>query len=92
MAGAFAEGRVAVTSVRALTVPLSAIDPKAAVPSVKRVRNGIVESVAVTLGIRDDVAERVEIVKGLSRGDTVLTGGVLGTPAGTVVRVAHSDH
>ena len=90
-AGAFAQGRVAVTSVRALTVPLSALDTKSAVAAVKRVRNGLVESVPVTLGVRDDIAERVEILKGLSAGDTVLVGGVLGTPAGATVRIAHAN-
>lgn len=90
-AGAFAQGRVAVTSVRALTVPLAALDTKAAEPSVKRVRNGIVESVPVTLGVRDDVAERVEILKGLSAGDSVLVGAVLGTPVGAAVRIAHAN-
>ena len=90
-AGAFAQGRVAVSSVRALTVPLTALDTKAAVPSVKRIRNGVVESVAVTLGVRDDVAERVEILTGLSAGDSVLVGAVLGTPVGAAVRVAHAN-
>jgi membrane fusion protein (multidrug efflux system) len=91
VAGAFAQGRVAVTSTRGLTIPITALDAKATVPSVKRIRNGVVESVAVTLGIRDDVAERIEITKGLSVGDTVLVGGVLGTPVGTNVRIAHGD-
>ena len=92
VAGAFAEGRVAVTSVRGLTVPTAAIDPRAAMPSVKRVHNGIVESVPVTLGVRDDVAERVQIKKGISVGDTVLIGGALGTPVGAVIRPAQADH
>ncbi len=91
-AGAFADGRVATTSVRALTVPTAAIDSKAALPSVRRVRNGVVESVPVTLGVRDDVAERVEITKGISVGDTLLIGGAMGTPVGAVVRPAHADH
>ncbi len=92
VAGAFAEGRVAVTSARALTVPIAALDTKAAVVSVKRVKNGTVESVPVTIGVRDDVAERVEITKGLQVGDSVLIGGALGTPVGAVVRPAHADH
>ena len=91
VAGSFAEGRVAVTSVRALTVPLAAIDTKAAAVSVKRLRNGAVESVPVTLGVRDDVAERVEITNGLSAGDTVLVGGALGTPVGAHVRMANAN-
>lgn len=90
-AGAFAQGRVAVTSTRALTVPVAALDAKAAQPSVKRVKNGVIESVVVTLGVRDDVAERVQILKGLSAGDTVLVGGVMGTPPGTTVRIAHAN-
>ena len=91
VAGAFAEGRVAVTSMRALTVPLSAIDSKAAIVSVKRLRNGLIESIPVTLGVRDDVAERVEITKGIAAGDTVLIGASLGTPAGARVRVANAN-
>ena len=90
-AGAFAQGRVAVSSARALTIPLSALDTKAAVPTVKRIHNGLVESVAVTLGVRDDVAERVEVVHGLSAGDSVLVGAVLGTPVGSAVRIAHAN-
>jgi len=92
VAGAFAEGRVAVTSTRALTVPLAALDTKAAVVSVKRIKNGTVESVPVTLGVRDDVAERVEIRKGLQAGDSVLVGGALGTPVGAAVRPARAVH
>ena len=91
-AGSFAEGRVAVTSVRALTIPAAALDAKAAVPSVKRVRGGVVESVPVTLGIRDDVAERIEITKGISVGDTLLMGGALGTPVGVVIRTANAKN
>ncbi|MGH7593204.1 MAG: efflux RND transporter periplasmic adaptor subunit [Gemmatimonadales bacterium] len=90
-AGAFVEGRVAVTSVRALTVPLAALDTRAAAPSVKRVHNGIVESVAVTLGVRDDLAERVQVTGGVSLGDTLLVGGVLSTPAGVAVRIPHAN-
>lgn len=90
-AGAFADGRVAVTSIRALTVPLTAIDTKAASPSVLRVRNGVIEAVTVTLGIRDDVTERVQITKGVSAGDTLLIGAALRTPVGVRVVVANAN-
>lgn len=90
-AGLFAEGRVTLKSSRGLVVPISALDTKATSPTVRRLRAGRLESVPVTLGIRDDLAERVEITHGVARGDTVLTGAALSTPAGTVVRVAAGD-
>jgi multidrug efflux pump subunit AcrA (membrane-fusion protein) len=90
--GLFAEGRVAVSSERMLAVPLSALDGRAATPSVKRIRGGKVESVAVTLGARDELADRVAVSAGLSRGDTLLLGGLLTTPAGSLVRVTRADH
>lgn len=90
-AGVFAEGRVAFTQVRALTIPLSALIPQALTPSVKRIRGGVVEEVPVSLGLRDDVAERVEVKSGVQRGDTVLVGGALGTPVGSALRVARPD-
>jgi len=43
--------------------------------------------VPVQLGLRDPDAERVEIVAGISAGDTVLVGAVTGTTPGTPVRV-----
>jgi RND family efflux transporter MFP subunit len=90
--GLFAEGRVAVSSVRMLAIPVAALDLRAAAPSVKRVRGGKVESVAVTLGVRDDLSERVAVVGGLVLGDTLLVGGLLDTPTGSMVRVTRADH
>jgi membrane fusion protein, multidrug efflux system len=91
-AGLFAEGRVAVTSAHGLAVPLSAIDAKATITSVKRLRGGKVESVPVTLGIRDELAMMVEVTKGLTRGDTLLVGSALGTPVGAPVRITRGDN
>ncbi len=90
-AGLFAQGRVVVHVVRDLAVPLSALDPKSATPEVRRVRGGRTERVGVTLGIRDDLAERVEVTRGLSPGDTVLVGASLDIPAGSMVRITHPD-
>jgi RND family efflux transporter MFP subunit len=87
--GLFAEGRVTIESAHALAVPLSALDPRAATPSVKRLKGGKVESVPVTAGLRDELRERV-VVTGLARGDTVLLGGALGTPTGSSVRVTRT--
>ncbi len=90
-AGLFAEGRVALAATRALAVPLTALDPRATTPSVKRVRGGVVESVPVTLGLRDDLAERVEVTAGIARGDTLLVGGSIGTPVGSRIAIARPD-
>lgn len=90
-AGVFAEGRVAVSQVRGLSMPLGALDPQATAPSVKRLRGGIVELVPVSLGLRDDIAERVEVKSGLQRGDTLLISGALGAPVGSQVRIARND-
>ena len=89
--GLFAEGRVAISQSRGLAIPLTAIDPKATTPSVRRIRAGKVELVPVTLGLRDDIAERVEVRSGVVRGDTLLLGAALGTPEGSLVRVSRAD-
>lgn len=91
VSGLFAEGRVALESVRTLAIPFTAVDQAATTPSVKRVRGGKVESVPVTLGLRDELAELVEVKSGLAKGDTLLAGGVMGTPAGTTLRIVRRD-
>lgn len=91
-AGLFAEGRISVEARRVLAVPLTAVDAGATPPSLRRVKGGIVEEVAVTFGLRDELAERVEVSGGIAAGDTVLTGGALGTPLGASVRVTRADN
>lgn len=90
-AGLFAEGRVTVRTARGMAVPFAAIDERTPTPTVKRLRGGVVEVVPVSLGLRDELAERVQVMSGLSRGDTVLVGGALGTPVGARVSVSNSD-
>jgi membrane fusion protein, multidrug efflux system len=87
VAGLFAQGRIATQSVRAVSVPLAAVDQRATTPSVLRLRASRVERVPVVPGLRDDVAERIEIKSGIAAGDTVLLGSAQGLSAGTVVRV-----
>jgi RND family efflux transporter MFP subunit len=89
--GLFAEGRVTVAERRALALPLDAIDRTTSTPSVRRVRGGKVAVIPVTLGLRDEVAERVEVTGAVARGDTLLIGAALTTPAGAVVRITHAD-
>jgi RND family efflux transporter MFP subunit len=87
--GLFATGRIVTQSSRGLVAPLSAIDTRYLKPSVLRLREGKVERAQVALGLRDDVAERVEITAGVAAGDTLLLGQAQGLTPGTPVRVTH---
>ena len=86
--GLFAEGRVATESKTAPMVQASAVDERGLRPSVIRLKNGRIEKVDVVLGIRDAAAETVEIVSGVSPGDTVLLGAARGITVGTPVKVS----
>jgi RND family efflux transporter MFP subunit len=86
--GLFAEGRVSSESRTAPMVALSAVDERGLRPTVVRLRNGKIEKVEVTLGIRDAAAEAVEITAGLAAGDTVLLGAARGISPGTPVKVS----
>jgi RND family efflux transporter MFP subunit len=87
VAGLFAQGRVAIEHRTALAVPISALDLSSPTPSVRRLRGGRVELVAVTTGLQDDVLQLVEVTAGLVPGDTVLVGPSAGVAAGTPVRI-----
>jgi membrane fusion protein, multidrug efflux system len=87
VAGLFAQGRVAIDQRTALAVPISALDLKTPTPSVRRLRGGRVELVAVELGLQDDVMQVVEIKAGLAAGDTVLVGPAAAVAVGTPVRI-----
>jgi len=88
LAGLFAEGRVASQSLRALAVPVDAVDDTNGEPAVLRVREGRLERVPVKLGLRDDVAQQVEVRSGLQAGDVVLLGSARGEVAeGAKVKV-----
>jgi membrane fusion protein (multidrug efflux system) len=69
---------------------VAALDTRALRPSVLRVRHGAVERVDVGLGVRDDLAERVEITSGVAAGDTLLLGQAQALSPGSVVRVTRS--
>jgi multidrug efflux pump subunit AcrA (membrane-fusion protein) len=87
VAGLFADGRVAAESHDGLTVPENAVDQRSVKPTVVRLTGGRVERVEVELGIRDEERGRIEIMKGVSVGDTLLVGAALGISPGTPVRV-----
>lgn len=87
VAGLYATGRVASTTHKALTAPLTAVDQRGIRPVVLRLRDGKAERIEVTLGMRDEGTERVEITGGVSAGDTLLVGAAQGITPGTSVKV-----
>lgn len=86
--GLFANGRLASQSHSGMVVPASAVDSRSNIPAVFRIKGGKVERVPVTLGLRDDAAERIEIASGVSVGDTLLVGAAQGITPGTIVKVS----
>lgn len=91
VAGLFAQGRVATRSARGVAVPVAAVDQRGSAPLVHRLQAGKVIETPVKLGIRDEVAELVEIVSGVTAGDTLLLGSAQGLSAGSRVRVLQED-
>jgi RND family efflux transporter MFP subunit len=87
VAGLFAQGRVAVEQRKALSIPVSALDLKTPTPSVRRLRGGRVELVAVEVGLTDDVQQVIEVRAGLAAGDTVLVGPAAAVAVGSPVRI-----
>lgn len=85
--GLFADGRVASESRTAPVVPATAVDERGVRPTVMRIKGGKVQSVDVTLGLRDPATETVEVRSGVVPGDTVLVGAARGITPGTPVRV-----
>jgi RND family efflux transporter MFP subunit len=85
--GVFAQGRVGTEATVALAVPADAVAIDGPSASVLRIRNGVVERVAVQLGLRDEQAELFEVREGLARGDTILVGAAQGFTPGTPVRI-----
>lgn len=86
--GLFANGRLAAESRTGLVAPVSAVDARSNVPSVFRIKGGKVERVPVTLGLRDEGSEKVEIASGVQAGDTLLIGAAQGITPGTIVKVS----
>jgi RND family efflux transporter MFP subunit len=87
IAGLFATGRVVTDSARGLSAPVEAIDTRNLRPAVERVRGGRVEHLDVQLGLRDVLANRVQILGGVSAGDTLLRGSAQGINPGSYIRV-----
>jgi membrane fusion protein (multidrug efflux system) len=78
---------VVTDSARGLIAPIEAIDTRNLRPAVERVRGGRVEHLEVELGLRDALANRVQILSGVAAGDTLLRGSAQGINPGSYVRV-----
>ncbi|MEO6209065.1 MAG: efflux RND transporter periplasmic adaptor subunit [Gemmatimonadaceae bacterium] len=85
--GLFADGRVATESGQGIMVPVAAVDERGVSPLVLRIKGGVVESVPVQLGIRDNASGQVEISAGVTPGDTLLVSAAQGLAPGTKVRI-----
>ena len=85
--GLFTEGRVESQRKRTIAIPITALDPKGTTQEVLRIEQSRVRRVKVELGMRDLAAEMVEVVRGLSAGDTVLIGSSQELAEGTTVRI-----
>ncbi|MFY0563402.1 efflux RND transporter periplasmic adaptor subunit [Archangium lansingense] len=79
LTGLSAEGRVASMRREVPAVPVSAVDVRSDPPSVLRVKDGRVERVPVTLGMKDELARLVELRSGVQPGDVLLR-----APAGDI--------
>ena len=91
VAGLFAEGRVVSGAADGLVVPAAAVNVTQGTPWVLRVTEGKAEKVQVTLGMRDDRTERVQILSGVNEGDTLLRGAAQGITPGTPVTAGIRD-
>ena len=89
--GLYAQGRVATESKHGIAVPLTAVDDHGPEPTVHRLTGGRVVDTPVKLGIRDDVAEMVEVTSGVAAGDTLLLGSAQVVTAGSRVRVLQEE-
>ncbi len=85
--GLFADGRVATESRQGIMVPVAAVDERGVSPLALRIKGGVVESVPVQLGIRDNASGQVEISAGVTPGDTLLASAAQGLAPGTKVRI-----
>lgn len=91
VSGLYAEGRVATDARRSVAVPTSAVDRRGTAPVVHRLKAAKVEVVPVRLGVRDEATELVEILSGITPGDTVLLGSAQGVTEGAAVRITDEE-
>jgi membrane fusion protein, multidrug efflux system len=90
--GLYAEGRIQAEARAGLVAPATAVQIVAGGADDRaealRVRNGVVELVEVTIGLRDVHSETVEVASGVAAGDTLLIGAARTVMPGTPVVIA----
>jgi RND family efflux transporter MFP subunit len=91
IAGLFAEGRVTSESREALVAPAMAVDASGSGASVLCIRNGRVEKIPVTVGLRDELTERMEVIGDVREGDILITGAARSIPPGTLVQLERTQ-
>jgi RND family efflux transporter MFP subunit len=87
VAGLFAEGRVQQAAKTGLVVPQAAVNENGKAPWVLKVQDGKAQRVEVTVGLRDEQTEQLEITRGVVAGDLLLVGAAQGMTPDTPLRV-----
>ena len=92
VSGLFASGQVVLQRSRqALAIPASGVRSDGGKAFAWVIADGHAAQRPVTTGLRDEVRDRVEILKGLELGQQVVTGPVNGLKAGQPVQVAKRE-
>jgi hypothetical protein len=89
--GLYAQGRVSTVVKVGVSAPVAAVDLTGSAPLVRVLRDGKVDVREVRIGVRDDLAGRVELIGAVAAGDTLLLGSAQALSAGTLVQVMHAD-
>jgi RND family efflux transporter MFP subunit len=91
VSGLYAQGRVSTVVKVGVSAPVAAVDLTGSAPLVRVLRDGKVDVREVRIGVRDDLAGRVELIGAVAAGDTLLLGSAQALSAGTLVQVMHAD-
>ena len=84
--GAFARVQLALNEIdSALMIPTEAVIPDLKGKKVYRIKNGQAEFVKIITGLRTDT--KIQVVEGLSVGDTIITRGIMQLKPGSAVKV-----
>jgi membrane fusion protein (multidrug efflux system) len=87
VAGLFAEGRISSLTRTGVVVPKAAVDARGLRPVVTLLKAGRIHKVEVELGLEDTATERIEILRGVATGDTIVLGAAQGIAENTPARV-----
>ena len=85
--GLYADGRISSATQQGIVVPMSAVDTRMQRPAVSKIVSGKVSRSDVTLGMRDPNAETIQILAGVTAGDTLLVAAAQGITPGTPIHV-----